>query len=389
MSNILEKSKGIEDYIVSFRREMHENPELSGQEVRTQARIIEELEKLGVEYRKAGRTSIIAWIKGDKPGKTVMLRGDIDALPVLEESGVEYASTKEGLMHACGHDTHTAMLLGAVKLLSGMKDQINGEVRFFFQEAEETFEGAKLIIADGGMEGVDGCFGMHNYPDVEIGKIVINPGYISAGCDTIHVKFEGVSGHGSTPHLAKDTIHPAAMFVTDIQGIVTKNVNAQEPIVISVGKFSGGTKANIIAKYTELDISLRYFNKDVRDLALKALQRHAKAIAEAYEIKVDIEIIPSTLSVYNDDDLTVLARKSAHEVFGDDCLDDMPKLMGSEDMSFFFEHAQGVFAWIGSGNKAKDCVYPPHHEKFKVDEDFLKYGSALHVQFALDFLNQK
>ena len=152
MPNILDKSKGIEDYIVSFRREMHENPELSGQEVRTQARIIEELEKLGVEYRKAGRTSIIAWIKGDKPGKIVMLRGDIDALPVLEESGVEFASTQEGLMHACGHDTHTAMLLGAVKLLSGMKDQINGEVRFFFQEAEETFEGAKLIIADGGMK---------------------------------------------------------------------------------------------------------------------------------------------------------------------------------------------------------------------------------------------
>ncbi len=388
MSIILDKAKEIEDYIVAFRRDLHENPELSGLEIRTQTRIIEELEKLGVEYKKAGRTSVVAWIRGDKPGKTVMLRGDTDALPVLEESGVDYESTKEGLMHACGHDTHTAMLLGAAKLLSEMKDQINGEVRFFFQEAEETFEGAKLIIADGGMEGVDGCFGMHNYPDLEVGKVVMNPGYISAGCDTIHVKFEGVSGHGSTPHLAKDTIHPAAMFVTDIQGIVTKNVDAQEPIVVSVGKFSGGTKANIIAKFTELDLSLRYFNKDVRDLVLEAIQRHAKAIADAYEIKVEIEIIPSTLSVYNDDDLTVLARQAAGEVFGEDCLADMPKLMGSEDMSFYFEHAKGVFAWIGSGNKAKDCVYPPHHEKFKVDEDFLKYGSALHVQFALDFLNR-
>ncbi|MBU5308268.1 amidohydrolase [Clostridioides mangenotii] len=388
MSIILDKAKEIEDYIIAFRRDLHENPELSGLEIRTQTRIIEELEKLGVEYKKAGRTSVIAWIKGDKPGKTVMLRGDTDALPVLEESGVDYESTKEGLMHACGHDTHTAMLLGVVKILSKMKDQLNGEVRFFFQEAEETFEGAKLIIADGGMEGVDGCFGMHNYPDLEVGKVVMNPGYISAGCDTIHVKFEGVSGHGSTPHLAKDTIHPAAMFVTDIQGIVTKNVDAQEPIVVSVGKFSGGTKANIIAKFTELDLSLRYFNKDVRDLVLKAIQRHAKAIADAYEIKVEIEIIPSTLSVYNDDDLTMLARQAAGEVFGEDCLADMPKLMGSEDMSFYFEHAKGVFAWIGSGNEAKDCVYPPHHEKFKVDEDFLKYGTALHVQFALDFLNR-
>ncbi|WP_027703083.1 M20 metallopeptidase family protein [Metaclostridioides mangenotii] len=389
MSDILSRAKGIEDYIIAFRRDLHENPELSGQEVRTQARIIEELEKIGVEYKKAGRTSVVAWIKGNKPGKTVVLRADIDALPMQEESDVDFKSNVDGRMHACGHDAHASMLMGAVKLLSEIKDQIKGEVRFFFQEAEETFEGAKRIIADGWMKGVDACFGIHNYPEIEVGKLAINKGYIQAGCDTIYVKFEGVSGHGSTPHLAKDTIHPAAMFVTDIQGIITKNVDAQEPIVVSVGKFNGGTKANIIAKYTELDISMRSFEREARARVHEAIKRHAKAIADAYELKVDVKIEESALSVCNDEVLADFARGSSLELFGEDRVVELNKLMASEDMSFYLEYAKGVTVWLGSKNVEKGCIYPPHHEKFKVDEDFLKYGAALHSQFAVDFLNQE
>ncbi|GAA0232418.1 M20 metallopeptidase family protein [Metaclostridioides mangenotii] len=389
MSDILSRAKGIEDYIIAFMREMHENPELSGQEVRTQARIIEELEKIGVDYKKAGRTSVVAWIKGNKPGKTVVLRADIDALPMQEESDVDFKSNVDGRMHACGHDAHASMLMGAVKLLSEMKDQIKGEVRFFFQEAEETFEGAKRIIAEGWMKGVDACFGIHNYPEIEVGKLAINKGYIQAGCDTIYVKFEGVSGHGSTPHLANDTIHPAAMFVTDIQGIITKNVDAQEPIVVSVGKFNGGTKANIIAKYTELDISMRSFEREARARVHEAIKRHAKAIADAYEIKVDVNIEESALSVYNDEVLADVAIGSSFELFGEDRVVELNKLMASEDMSFYLEYAKGVTAWLGSKNVEKGCIYPPHHEKFKVDEDFLKYGAALHSQFAVNFLNQE
>jgi metal-dependent amidase/aminoacylase/carboxypeptidase family protein len=296
-----------------------------------------------------------------------MLRGDIDALPMQEESDIDFKSNTDGIMHSCGHDTHASMLLGAVKLLSEMKDQIKGEVKFFFQEAEETFEGAKRIIADGWMEGVDACFGIHNYPAIETGYLSIKKGYIQAGCDTIYVKFEGVSGHGSTPHLAKDTIHPAAMFVTDIQGIVTKNVDSQEPIVVSVGKFQGGTKANIIAKYTEFDISMRSFDRETRKKVHDAIIRH---------------------SVYNNEDLVDLARNSSIDMFGEDRLLEFDKVMASEDMSFYFEHAKGVTAWLGTKNVEKGCIYPPHHEKYKIDEDFLKYGSALHSQFAIDFLNK-
>ncbi|MBL4934801.1 amidohydrolase [Clostridium sp. YIM B02515] len=388
MSNILDKAKEIEEYIINFRRDLHENPELSGQEFKTQEKIMKELDKLGISYKKAGNASLIGVLRGNKPGKTVALRGDIDALPIIEQSGVEFASKNSGVMHACGHDAHASMLLGAAKILSEMKDEIAGEVRFFFQEGEETFTGAKKIIEAGGMDGVDACLGMHGMPELETGYVNIQPGYRMAGCDTIYVKFEGVSGHGSVPHLAKDTIHPACTFVTDLQGIVTKNINAQDPIVISVGKFDGGTKANVVAKYTEIDISMRYFNPQVREIAHEAIKRHAKAIADAYELKVDVRIEESALSLYNDDELAALADNSITKVLGEGKNKTLPRYMGSEDMPYYFQHAKGVYAFMGYRNEEKESLYFPHHEKFKIDEDYMKYGTALHVQFALDFLNK-
>lgn len=387
MSTVLDQAKLIEDYVVSFRRDLHENPELSGEEFKTQEKIMKELDILGIPYRKAGNTSLIAELKGGKPGKTIALRGDIDALPIKEESGVEYASKVPGVMHACGHDAHAAMLLGAAKILAGMKEDIKGNVRFFFQEGEETFSGAKKIIEAGGMEGVDACFGIHGMPSLEPGYADITPGYRMAGCDTIYVRFEGVSGHGSVPHLAKDTIHPACVFVTDLQGIVTKNIDAQEPLVISVGKFIGGTKANIVAKFTEVDISMRYFDPNVREIAHEGIKRHAKAIADAYELNVDVKIEESALSLYNDDELASLANKSCSKVFGEGKNIETKRLMGSEDMPFYFQHAKGIYAFMGYRNEAKGSIYFPHHEKFRIDEEYMKYGTALHVQFALDFLN--
>ena len=387
-SKILEVVKNIEDYIVSFRRDLHENPELSGQEVRTQRRIMEELDKIGIPYVKAGNTSLIATLQGGKSGKAVALRADTDALPVIEQSGAEYSSKTSGISHACGHDAHAAMLLGAAKVLSKMKDELAGEVRFFFQEGEETFSGAKKIIEAGGMDGVDAVFGMHGMPFFETGKYSIIPGYRMAGCDTIFVKFEGVSGHGSAPNLAKDTIHPACIFVTDLQGIVTKNVDPQKPVVLSVGKFDGGTKANIVSKYTQVDISMRYFDPKARETVHEAIKRHAKAIADAYEIKAEVIIEESALSLYNDEELTALAQDSAVKIFGHGKNMHSNKLMGSEDMPYYFQHAKGAYALLGYYNEEKGAVYYPHHEKFNIDEDMLSYGTALHVQFAMDFLGK-
>lgn len=349
---------------------------------------MEELDALGIPYEKAGSTSLIAKINAGKGSKTVALRADTDALPVIEQSGVPFTSKNPGVMHACGHDAHTAMLLGAAKILAGMKDELPGEVRLFFQEGEEMFAGANKIIAAGGMEGVDAVFGMHGMPGMETGFYDLTPGFRMAGCDTIYIKFEGISGHGSAPHKAKDTIHPACMFVNDIQGIVTKNVDPLESVVLSVGKFVGGTKANIVAKYTELDISMRYFEPQVREIVHAAIRRHAKAIADMYELQVEVNIEPSAVALRNDEVVTQIASEAAEKVFGPQRNIETRKLMGSEDMPFYFQHAPGAFALLGYQNEAKGSIYYPHHEKFNLDEDYFKYGTALHVQFAVDFLNK-
>jgi len=386
MPNPLAQAHLIEDDIIRFRRSLHQEPEVSGQEFKTQAKIMAELDRLGIPFRKAGTTSIIATLKGARPGKTVALRGDIDALPIQEEATVEFRSRNGGIMHACGHDAHAAMLLGAARILVDMNHDLAGEVRFFFQEGEETFSGARQIIAAGGMDGVDACFGLHGLAVLDTGQYNIAPGYRLSGCDTIYVRFEGVSGHGSAPHLARDTIHPACLFVTDLQGIITKNVDPQEPVVLSVGKFMGGTKANIIAKYTDLDISMRYFDPEVRRLVHAAITRHAQAIASAYEIKAEITIEESTPSLYNDAGLAALAERSATKIFGEGQHRPVGRQMASEDMAYYLQRAKGVYAILGYRNEAKGCIYPPHHEKFQLDEDYMKYGTALHVQFALDFL---
>lgn len=206
-------------------------------------------------------------------------------------------------------------------------------------------------------------------PELETGYINIEPGYRMAGCDTIVVSFEGVSGHASVPHLAKDTIHPACNFVFNLQAIVTKSINAQNPIVLSVGRFDGGTKANVIAKYTQLEISMRYFDDQVRKIAHNAIKRHAKAIEDAYEIKVKVDIVEGPPALYNDEELAKLASTSAIKVFGEDKNRSLPKYMGSEDMPYYFEHAKGIYAFIGYRNEKKEAIYFPHHERFKIDED--------------------
>ena len=388
MSEIMNKAQEVESYVIEMRRYFHENPELSCMEFKTQAKIMEELDAMGITYEKAGTTSLIAKINPGKGKKVVALRADTDALPVIEQTGAPYASKNPGIMHACGHDAHTAMLLGAAKILSSMKDELPGEVRLFFQEGEEMFAGANKIIAAGGMEGVDAVLGMHGMPSLQTGYYDLTPGYRMAGCDTIYIKFEGVSGHGSAPFLAKDTIHPACLFVNDIQGIITKNVDPQAAVVVSVGKFSGGTKANIIAKYTELDISMRYFEPQVRETVHEALRRHAKAIADMYELQVDINIEPSAIPLRNDEVVTQIAAEAAEKIFGPGRNQETKRLMGSEDMPYYFQHAPGVFAMMGYFNEAKGSIYYPHHEKFDLDEDYFKYGTALHVQFAVDFLNK-
>lgn len=384
--NFIDKVKEIEPKIIEMRRHLHENPELSGQEFETQKYIMKQLDELNIPYEKVGTTSLVASIKGGGTGKTVALRADIDALPIIEQSGASYSSKKEGLMHACGHDGHTAMLLGAAQMLKEVHDQLPGDVKLFFQEAEETFSGAQKVIADGGMDGVAAVFGMHGMP-IDVGTYDINPGYRMAGCDTIYVKFEGVSGHGSLPHKSKDTVLPAAEFVTQLNAMITKFVDAQSPLVLTVGKFDAGTKANIISKYAKLDISMRYIHEETRKTIHEKIRNLANGLAIIYDIKIDVEIEESTISMNNDENIAEIAHKSAEKVFGPNKNIHGPIMMGSEDMPYYFQKAPGAFALVGYANKEKDTSYFPHHEKFNIDEDYMKLGAALHAQFAWDYLS--
>ncbi|MBU3204344.1 M20 metallopeptidase family protein [Clostridium algidicarnis] len=385
--NFINKVKKFEPKIIENRRHLHQNPELSGQEFETQKYIMKQLDELNIPYEKVGTTSLVGYIKGGKAGKTVALRADIDALPIIEQSGASYSSKKEGLMHACGHDGHTAMLLGAARMLKEVKDELPGDIKLLFQEGEENFTGAQKVIEDGGMDGVDAVFGMHGMP-IDVGFYDIEPGYRMAGCDTIHVKFEGVSGHGSTPHLAKDTVLPAAEFVTQLNAMITKFVDSQSPLVLTVGKFDAGTKANIISKYAKLDISMRYLHEETRKAIHEKIYNLAKGLAIIYDIKIDVEIEESTISMSNDEKIAEIANKSAEKVFGPNKNVHGPIMMGSEDMPYYFQKAPGAYALVGYFNKEKNNIYFPHNEKFNIDENYMKLGAALHAQFAWDYLNE-
>ncbi|MBB6631446.1 amidohydrolase [Clostridium algidicarnis] len=385
--NFIDKVKKFEPKIIENRRYLHQNPELSGQEFETQKYIIKQLDELNIPYEKVGTTSLVGYIKGGKAGKTVALRADIDALPIIEQSGASYSSKKEGLMHACGHDGHTAMLLGAARMLKEVKDELPGDIKLLFQEGEENFTGAQKVIEDGGMDGVDAVFGMHGMP-IDVGFYDIEPGYRMAGCDTIHVKFEGVSGHGSTPHLAKDTVLPAAEFVTQLNAMITKFVDSQSPLVLTVGKFDAGTKANIISKYAKLDISMRYLHEETRKAIHEKIHNLAKGLAIIYDIKIDVEIEESTISMNNDEKIAEIANKSAEKIFGPNKNVHGPIMMGSEDMPYYFQKAPGAYALVGYFNKEKNNIYFPHNEKFNIDENYMKLGAALHAQFAWDYLNE-
>lgn len=375
----------IEKKMIENRRYLHQHPELSGEEVETQKYIMKQLDALDIPYEKVGRTSIIGRIEGGKAGKTVALRADIDALPITENSGAEYASKVEGKMHACGHDAHTSMLLAAAEMLKGVQAELPGSVRLIFQEAEETFEGSQKVIADGGMNGVDVVFGLHGMP-IAVGTYDLQPGYRMSGCDTITIHFEGVSGHGSTPHLAKDTILPAATFVTQLDGMITKFTDAQLPVVVSVGKFEAGTKSNIIAKHANLDITMRYLDEVTRKKVHEKIHDLADGIAQIYDVEVDVQIEESTLSLKNDEKVVKLVDQAAEKVFGPNENIPGPIVMASEDMPYYFQEASGAYAFLGYGNNEKNTMFPPHHEKFDIDEDYMRFGAALHAQFAWDYL---
>ncbi len=375
------EAKKIEKEIVAWRRDFHMWPELKYEEERTSRIVEEHLREWGYRIKRVG-TGIIADIgEGEK---TIALRADMDALPIQEENDVPYKSRVPGKMHACGHDAHTAMLLGAGKIIAEHIEEFNGRVRLIFQPAEEGGNGAVKMIEGGALEGVNAIFGFHVWMELPSGVIGIREGPFLAGAGFFTIKLKGLGGHGAYPHLARDPIIAGAEIVTALQTIVSRNVSPFETAVVSVTAFNSGTAHNIIPEEAELKGTFRFYSEEVGKLIQRRIDEIATSIAKAHNVesKNDIvELVPPTI---NDGEMANFARKVAEKYRLKHA--DVPMSMGAEDFAYYLQRVPGAFLALGIRNEEKGIIYPPHHPKFNVDEDVLYLGTAMEVALAKEFL---
>lgn len=383
-------AQDLREDVIKWRRHLHENPELSFEEEKTAQFVYDTLESFGnLELSRPTKTSVMARLIGPNPGKTLALRADMDALPIHEENTFEFASQVPGVMHACGHDGHTAMLLGAAKILSGLKDQIKGEVRFFFQHAEELFPGgAEEMVQAGVMDGVDLVIGTHLWSPLELGKIGVVYGPMMAAPDTFWLTVNGKGGHAALPHQTVDSIAVAAQVVTNLQHIVSRNTDPLDNLVLSVTQFVGGTTHNVIPGSVDICGTVRSFDANLRKTIPEKMERVIKGITEAHEATYDFKYEFGYRPVINDEEVTAVIEETVREVFGEEALDLMKPNMGGEDFSAYMEKAPGCFFYVGAGNEEKGITYPHHHARFTVDEDALEIGVKTFLHAVFKFLGK-
>ncbi len=376
------------DYAVATRRYFHENPEPSMKEFNTQKRIMEELKAMGIEHYPCGGTGVVGIIKGKGPGKTIALRADIDALEVQEENPVPYKSKIDGMMHACGHDTHISGLLTAAKVLNEIKDEFDGTVKLIFQPGEEVAQGALAMIKDGVMEGVDGIFGIHIWNDVETGKVSVEAGPRMASAGMFKVYITGKGGHGAMPHQTVDASVVASAIVMNLQSIVNREINPSDTAVVTVGMIRSGSRWNVISGEAYMEGTTRCYSMEVNNAFEGQLRRIVEMTAQAYRAEARMEYTQMTIPTINDPMMSAIAAESVKKIAGEEGLVTFEKTSGGEDFAFFSEYAPSTFAFVGSKNTAKLDYYPHHHPKFDIDEDALGVSAGLYTQFALDFLSK-
>lgn len=377
-----------EPYVIERRRWYHQRPELSGKEFGTIAQIEADIRAIGITdiKRMTGCNGLIADIHGSKPGKTLALRADIDALPLTEDTGLPFASENEGAMHACGHDAHIAIILGAARVLWDLKDQLCGTVRLLIQPSEEYPVGAKAMIAEGALDGVDAIYGNHIWGTVDEGKIDVSEGYKMATADIIRIKVKGQAAHGSAPNLGHDAITAAASIIRDVQKVVSRKNDPLMPMVATIGTIHGGRVLNAIADEVEMVGTTRCFLRgtEMEDLIRPVIEGSGKALG----VDVDFVFQYMTPAVINEDaEMMRIARGAALPYFGEEGLAKMRPTMGGEDFSFYTQKVPGIYAIIGTRNEEKGYVYTNHETKYDFNEEILKKAVSVMAQFAADYLS--
>ncbi|WP_026909304.1 M20 metallopeptidase family protein [Paucisalibacillus globulus] len=370
LENIFARLEEIYPELVEIRRDFHMYPELSHEEVRTPEKIAEYLTNLGMDVKTGvGGRGVIGTLKGGKPGRTVAIRADFDALPIEEETDVPYKSRIPGVMHACGHDLHTAALLGVAKVLSEVREEIPGTVKFIHQFAEEaTPGGAKPMIEDGCLDGVDIIYGAHVWSTDELGKVSIKEGYASSAQDDFNIVIHGKGGHGSQPHLTVDPLVTGSQLVVNLQQIVSRRVDPLQAAALTVGSFISGGANNVIPDKAIIKGTVRTFDEEARSIIEEALEHVTKSTCSANGAHVDYEYIKDCPSIYNDPSETKRVVEVARGLFGEENLITGIPMMGSEDFAFYQKEIPGVYFLVGGRMKEEDAVYPHHHPKFNVDE---------------------
>ena len=362
--------------VVAWRRHLHRNPEVSYHEQETSRFVYETLESFGdLELARPTGTSVVARLVGERPGRTLAIRADIDALPIQEENDFDFASRNPGAMHACGHDGHTAMLLGTAKILSGMRERINGEVRFIFQHAEELSPGgAEELVEAGVMDGVDAVIGAHLWSQLAVGKIGVTHGPMMAAPDIFEITIRGKGGHAAMPHQVVDSIAVGAQVVTNLQHVVSRETDPIDHVVVSVTKFSGGTTHNVIPGTVEMVGTVRTLDPEVRERVPELMERVIKGVTEAHGADYEFRYKPGYRPVINAEEVTGVIEETVRDVLGEGALEIMPPNMGGEDFSAYQQKAPGAFFLVGAGNEEKGIVNPHHHPRFTIDEDALDNG---------------
>jgi carboxypeptidase Ss1 len=392
--SLIEEVKRVEPRIIEIRRSIHQKPELAYHETATAKLVARELKSLGIEVKThVGGTGVVGLLRSGKNGRVVGLRADMDALPVQENVDVEFRSKRKGVMHACGHDTHVAMLLGAAMLLVKHRRELAGDVKFLFQPAEEEGGrgGAKPMIEAGAMENphVDNVFGLHISSDFPSGTFGVRGGAFMAKPDAFRIRVIGRGGHGAAPHKTVDPVYAAAQVILALQGVSSRMVNPIRPFVISVCSVHGGTKDNIIPDEVVLEGTMRTLERDTRAKAMVDIRRAVAAVCQAFGARCEIEFKKDTYPVtYNDEKAAERVVRVLRKIRGSKTRV-MDQRLGAEDMSRFLQRAPGVFYYLGTINRSKGCTEPNHSSRFKVDEDTLKFGAVSLAAVALEFSRPK